>query len=215
MQTAQSRATAHRTSRKGTNDDHHHSPTQGHPPSRRVLTVALAFGAGTALGVAGMALISRDHAVTQVPAQSPQPRRGRSRTPQHRHRPRRPADARRRSARRRRTRQHHRHRPPRPTHAQRQPRSPDNCRTRQHHRHRPPRPTHAQRQPRSPDNCRTRQHHRHRPPRPTHAQRRRLLTGDIDRACPVSFRRWIVRDRATCIPVAAFMSHGVGHRLTC
>ena len=44
---------------------------KAHPPSRRVLTVALAFGAGTALGVAGMALISRDHAVTRVPGAEP------------------------------------------------------------------------------------------------------------------------------------------------
>ena len=32
---------------------------KAHPPSRRVLTIALAFGAGAALGVAGMALISK------------------------------------------------------------------------------------------------------------------------------------------------------------
>ena len=50
---------------------------KAHPPSRRALTVALAFGAGTALGVAGMALISRDHTVTRVRAWSPPPRRHR------------------------------------------------------------------------------------------------------------------------------------------
>ena len=38
-----------------------------HPQSRRFLPIALAFGAGAALGVAGMALISEDHAVTRAP----------------------------------------------------------------------------------------------------------------------------------------------------
>ena len=79
---------------------------KAHPPSRRVLTVALAFGAGTALGVAGMALISRDHAVTRVPRRGVRSR-GAVGCP---------------------ARQHHRHRPPRPADAQRQPRSPDTCR---------------------------------------------------------------------------------------
>jgi hypothetical protein len=38
-----------------------------HPPSRRYLTIALAFAAGAALGVAATALISRDRAVTRAP----------------------------------------------------------------------------------------------------------------------------------------------------
>jgi hypothetical protein len=38
-----------------------------HPHSRRFLAVALAFGAGAALGVAGAALTTDDHTVTPAP----------------------------------------------------------------------------------------------------------------------------------------------------
>jgi hypothetical protein len=41
---------------------------KAHPPSRRVLTVALAFGAGAALGITGMALTTSDHTSTRAPA---------------------------------------------------------------------------------------------------------------------------------------------------
>jgi hypothetical protein len=39
-----------------------------HPHSRRFVTIALAFGAGAALGVAGTALTTSDHTLTRAPA---------------------------------------------------------------------------------------------------------------------------------------------------
>jgi hypothetical protein len=42
-----------------------------HPQRRRFLTIALAFGAGAALGVTGTALTTGDHTLTRAPAAEP------------------------------------------------------------------------------------------------------------------------------------------------